>query len=348
MTTLEKQKEEPAEPEKQREKDINDKEEVNDNQENRTYVLSPPYIPPIPYSQRLKQTKQDTQYKKFMKVSDKLHIEIPFTKVVTQMPSYAKFLKDILTNNHKLDDPKPLECNAIAENKLAKKQKDPGSFSIPCVLGRYVIDKALLDLGASVSLMPLAVCERLDLAEMQPTKMSLQLADRSVKYLIGILEDILVRIRQLYIPTDFVIMDIKEDEEIPILLGRPLLSTAGAMIDVKRGKMTFKVGDEKVEFILSKFLKASTMDDSCCEIDIIDECIRKLDKEEHIEIIKLPSTPITEDDGFKSVTPYIDDSHNECLALTPDYMPSIKKPTIELKEPPKNLRYDYLMKNSTI
>ena len=87
--------------------------------------------------------------------------------------------------------------------------------------------------------MPLAVCRRLNLGELQPTKMSLQLADRSVKYHIGILEDILVKISHLYIPTDFVVMDIKEDEEIPILLGRPFLSTAGAIINVKKGKLTF-------------------------------------------------------------------------------------------------------------
>ena len=72
-------------------------------------------------------------------------------------------------------------------------------------------------------------------------------------------------------------MDIKEDDEIPILLGRPFLSTAGAIIDVKRGKMTFEVGDEKVKFILSKFLMAPAIDDSCYAIDIIDECIRELD-----------------------------------------------------------------------
>lgn len=130
--------------------------------------------------------------------------------------------------------------------------------------------------------MPLAVCNRLNLGEMQLTKMSLQLADRSVKYPIGILEDIPVRIFQLYIPTDFVVMDIQEDDKILILLGRPFLSTVGAIIDIKRGKMTLEVGDEKVEFILSKLLKASTIDDSCYVIDIIDECIRELDQENPI------------------------------------------------------------------
>ena len=141
--------------------------------DNQVYVPPPTYKPPIPYPQRLKQTKLDNQYKKFVKVIEKLHVKIPFTEVITQIPSYAKFLKDILTNKCKLDDPRPLECNSIAENKLDKKEKDPGRFSIPCVLGSHVIDKALLDLGASVSLMSLAVCNRLNLGDIQPTRMSL-------------------------------------------------------------------------------------------------------------------------------------------------------------------------------
>jgi hypothetical protein len=314
--------------------------EKGEEPKDKTYVPPPPYKPPIPYPQRLKQTQINKQYQKFIKVIEKLHVEIPFTEAITQIPSYAKFLKDILTNKRRLDDPKPLECNAISEDKLAKKDKDPGNFSIPCLLGNHVIEKAFLDLGASVSLMPLAVCERLNLGELQPTKMSLQLADRSVKYPIGILEDVPVRIGQLFIPTDFVVMDIKEDNDIPILLGRLFLSTAGAIIDVKKGKLTFEVGDEKIEFILSKFLMAPVMGDSCYALDIIDECVRELEQKEIIKTIKLPSTLIREDDDFKK--PYIDDNLYECLSLTSDPMPCPKKPTLELKELPKNLRYEFL------
>ncbi|XP_050919811.1 uncharacterized protein LOC127137387 [Lathyrus oleraceus] len=314
VTTSEKQAvEKLVEPVKPREEEVKDKKEVNGSQ---VYVLLPPYKPLVPYRQILKQTKQYTQYKKFVKVFEKLHVEIPFTKVITQIPSYAKFLKDILTNKSNLDDPKPLECNAIAENKVAKKEKDLERFSIPCVLGRHVIDKALLDLCASVSMMPLAVCNRLNLRDIQLTRMPLQLVDRSVKYPISMLEDIPDWIGQLYISIDVFVMDIKEDEDILILIGRPFLSTVGAIIDVKRVKMTFEVGDEKVEFIISKFLKATAIDASCCAIHIVDECIRELDKESPTETIKLPSTPIMEDDGFKSMTLYMDDSLYECLALT--------------------------------
>ncbi|XP_058751847.1 uncharacterized protein LOC131651514 [Vicia villosa] len=221
VTTPEKQVvEEPVDPEKQRAGEIKDTQYKKLKTLDKAYVPPPTYKPQIPYPQRLKQTK-DTQYKKFEKVIEKLHVEIPFTEAITQ---------------RKLEDPKPFKCNTIVENKLAIKQRDSRSLFIPRVLVSHVIDKALLDLGASVSLMPLAVCNRLNLRDMQPTRMSLQLGDRSIKYPIVILKDIQVRIGQLYIPTYFVITEIKEDEDIPILLGRPFLSTDGAMIVVKRGK----------------------------------------------------------------------------------------------------------------
>jgi hypothetical protein len=82
--------------------------EVKDKGEDKVYVPPSPYKPPIPYPQRLKQTKIDNQYKKFIKVIEKLHVEIPFTEAITQIPSFSKFLKDILTNKRRLHDPKPL------------------------------------------------------------------------------------------------------------------------------------------------------------------------------------------------------------------------------------------------
>jgi hypothetical protein len=168
--------------------------------------------------------------------------------------------------------------------------------------------------------------------------MSLQLADRSVKYHVGILEDIPVRIGQLFIPTEFVVMDIKEDDDIPILLGRPFLSTAGAIIDVRRGKLTFEVGDKKIEFILSKSLMAPIIGDAHYAIDIIDECIREFDQEE--PVIEPFSNPNENDDELKETEPHT----NECLDLTPDLSPNSQKPAQELKELPKNLRYEFLDK----
>lgn len=115
--------------------------------------------------------------------------------------------------------------------------------------------------------------------------------DHSFKYLVGILKDILVRIGQLYIPTDFIVMYIKEDSNILILLGRPFLATVGAIIDVTQGKITFEVGEKKIEFIISQFLKAQTIGDSCYFVNIIYECLKELLLEAPpIEKLVTPST----------------------------------------------------------
>ncbi|XP_050910047.1 uncharacterized protein LOC127123915 [Lathyrus oleraceus] len=248
------------------------------------------------------------------------------------MPLYVKFLKEILSNKKNLEDDEIVmltaECSSIIQNNMPYKLKDPGSFSIPCVIGEFIIDKALCDLGAIVSLIPLSTCEKLNLGELRPTKMSLQLADRSVKFTIGMLENVPVRIGQFYILTDFVIMDIKEDSHIPIILGRLFLATAGAIIEVKKGRLTFEVGEEKVEFLLAKFLQAPTIDDSCCFIDVINECVKEMEKEpsKYTEVLKIPTPHIFEDDNWRE--PYVDDSLIECLEITPNLIPCPNKPSI--------------------
>ena len=107
------------------------------------------------------------------------------------MPSYAKFLKEILSNKRKLEERETValteECSTTIQNKLVAKLKDPGSFSIPCLIGNVSINRALRDLRSSVSLMPLSLCKKLELREMRPTTISLQLVDRSVKYPVGVL-----------------------------------------------------------------------------------------------------------------------------------------------------------------
>ncbi|XP_050875711.1 uncharacterized protein LOC127079361 [Lathyrus oleraceus] len=104
--------------------------------------------------------------------------------------------------------------------------------------------------------------------------MSLQLANRFVKFLVGMLENVPVCIGQFYIPTVFMIMDIKEDSHISIILGKPFLATVEAIIDVKKERLTFEVEEEKVEFLLAKFQQAPAIDDSCCLLGVIDECVK--------------------------------------------------------------------------
>ncbi|XP_076929179.1 uncharacterized protein LOC143593433 [Bidens hawaiensis] len=168
------------------------------------------------------------------------------------MPKYAKFLKEVLSNKKKSEELSCVtlneECSAVLQNKLPKKMTDPGSFTIPCLIGSLSVSNALADLGASINLMPYFVFAKLDLGEPKPTRMSIQLVDRSVKYPRGIVENMLVKIDKFVFPVDFVILDMDEDKNVPLILGRPFLATARALIDVCTGRLTLRVGDEEVTF----------------------------------------------------------------------------------------------------
>lgn len=107
-------------------------------------------------------------------------------------------------------------------------------------------------MGTSVSIMPLSFCKCLNIGKPQLTTVSLQLADRSIIYPYGILEDIPVKVGDYYVSGDFIILEIEEDLQIPIILGHPFLATAGAIIDVKRGKIILEIGEEKVELMSSR------------------------------------------------------------------------------------------------
>ncbi|XP_041025441.1 uncharacterized protein LOC121265839 [Juglans microcarpa x Juglans regia] len=225
-----------------------------------------PYVPPIPFPQRLKQNKINQQFEKSLKVFRQLQINISFVDVLAQIPAYTKFLKEIMSKKRQLEDFETIalteECSAIIQNMLPPKLRDPGSFSIPCTIGDVNFSKALCDLGASVSLMPLSLSRKLGLKELKPSAISLQLADRSVKYPLGVLENVLIKINKFIIPVDFFVLEMEEDTEIPIILGRPFLATVGAVIDVKNGRL---VGEEEVEFNLFETSKHPSFSDHVLE-----------------------------------------------------------------------------------
>jgi len=226
-------------------------------------IVPTPYKPKIPFPQRLVKPNLDAQFKKFVDMLKKIYINVPFTEALSHMPLYEKNLKDILSKKRKIEDNETIaltrECSVVIQKKLPPKLKDPGSFSIPCVIGKETIEKAMYDLGSSVSLLLLSLLKMIGIGDFKPTKMTLQLADRSIIYLAGILEDILIRVGKIYIPADFVVVNIKEDSEIPILPGRSFLATAGAVINVKYGKIVFHVGDEKVEFEITNLIKGPSI-----------------------------------------------------------------------------------------
>ncbi|XP_073120081.1 uncharacterized protein [Henckelia pumila] len=166
-------------------------------------------------------------------------------------PSYAKFINEILSKKKKFAEFENValteECSANIQKKLPHNLKDPSSFTISCAIGVQFVGSALCDFGVSVNLMPISVYNKLGLTEMKPTRVISELADRSVKYPCVLVEDVLVKVDKLILPTDFFVLDI-EDYHVPINLGRPFLATGEAKIDVKKGELTMQVEEEKVTF----------------------------------------------------------------------------------------------------
>ena len=175
--------------------------------------------------------------------------------IIKQVPAYAKFLKDLCTIKKGLGIEKKAfltkQVSAIIQSRNPVKYKDPGSPTISVNIGGNCIDKSLLDLGASVNLLPYSLYKQLGLGELKPTNITLSLADRSVKIPKGIVEDVLVKIDKFYYPVDFVVLDTEpignEPNHVPIILGRPFLATANAIINFWNGVMQLTFGNMTLE-----------------------------------------------------------------------------------------------------
>ncbi|XP_050222479.1 uncharacterized protein LOC126672568 [Mercurialis annua] len=204
----------------------------------------------------------------------------PLADALREMPQYAKFLKDIITNKRSWDSdatvPIPEVCSSIILNDLPAKLKDPGSFSIPCTIGNMSSINCLCDLGASINLMPLTLFRTLCGDQtVKSTSMVLQLADHLLKRPFGIVEDVLVKVDEFIFPVDFVILNYAVDKECPMILGRPFLNTGRAFIDVHGGKLTLRIDEETVVFDMKKGMRGTIEEEDCMGIDVIDEIVEE-------------------------------------------------------------------------
>ena len=184
-------------------------------------------MPKAPYPERLQAPRSGGKLEDILEVFKQVQINISFLDAIQQLPSYAKFLKDLVTVKRKTNVPKKAfmteQVSAILQCKLPFKYKDPGCPTITCMIRASQIERALLDLGASVNLLPYSVYLQLGLGELKPTSMTLQLADRSVKIPRGIVEDVLIKVEKFYFPVDFIMLDTEPvqviESEIPVILG---------------------------------------------------------------------------------------------------------------------------------
>ncbi|XP_020232598.1 uncharacterized protein LOC109812941 [Cajanus cajan] len=191
------------------------------------------------------------------------------------MSSYARFMKELLTKKRKLSEDETVEleagCNTIIQRSLPQKSSDPRSFTLPVTIGNLSVGKAWLDLGTSINLMPLSMLQRIGDVEVRPTRMTLQLADRSIKYPHGIVEDLLVTVDKFFFPVDFIVMDMEEDSEVPLILGRPFMKTAKVIIDVDDGKLKVRVQGDEVNFNIFEAMKHPNDKKDFFRVDVMDE-----------------------------------------------------------------------------
>ncbi|XP_042415053.1 uncharacterized protein LOC122004195 [Zingiber officinale] len=192
------------------------------------------------------------EFQEHVNLFSKVEVNVPLLTMIKQIPKYARFLKDLCVHKKKL---KGNELISLGKNVSAliqpvpQKYEDPGLFTVPCEIGSSLFKDAMLDLGASINVMPKSVFQTLGIGPLLPTGVVIQLADRSQTHPAGVIEDVLVKVRELIFPADFYILDMEGDclaSRSPLILGRPFLKTARTKIDVHAGTLSMEIGDTVV------------------------------------------------------------------------------------------------------
>ncbi|CAN6580944.1 unnamed protein product [Malus baccata var. baccata] len=327
----------------------------------------------VPFPSRFKQTKKEEAEKDILETFRKVQVNIPLLDAIKQVPRYAKFLKELCTTKKRISNKEVVQVSenvsAVLQRKLPPKCKDPGSFTIPCVIGNTKFEHAMLDLGASINVMPYSIYASMNLGELKNDGVIIQLADRSNAYPKGVLEDVLVQVDNLIFPADFYVLEMEDSPNVtplPILLGRPFMKTARTKIDVFKGTLTMEFDGEIINFNISEAMKFPKDDHSCFSIDILDELAQ--DYLDMLEDDPLETT-ITQGFGTKPNMAVPNDEHAELVAAleslpkhhgklsnpipipvsTNMLLPSvIQAPVLELKPLPDHLKYAFLGEEETL
>lgn len=325
---------------------------------------------PAPFLQRLVPLHKDKHQSEILEIFKQVRINIPLLDAIQQIPTYAKFLKDLCTVKRKLNMQKKAflteQVSAIIQNNTPPKYKDPGSPTIACVIGSSKIGQALLDLGSSVNLLPYNVYEQLGLGELKPTSIILQLADRSIKMPRGVVEDVLVQVDKFFYPVDFVVLDVhltpKSSFQAPVILGRPFLATSNALINCRSGVLKLSFGNMTLELNIFNLCRQPQDLEDAQEVNLVESILEEeaylayqptdlLFELENICDLIIDDTPIDISPVFNAEKKFETKWRPKFEELTPlivSLKPSADEiPTLELKPLPSNLKYAFLGLDST-
>ncbi|XP_057791064.1 uncharacterized protein LOC131008188 [Salvia miltiorrhiza] len=238
--------------------------------------------PIIFFPGRMAKEQEKEELTELVKILKKVEVNMPLLVALRSMPRCAKFLKELCTRNVKYTDDAKFHVgesvSAVLQRDMPIKCRDPGMFYIPCVIGTMKVDKAMLDLGASINVMPLSMYQDLEIGPLKPTRVVIQLADRSNVYPEGILEDVLVKVEELIFPADFYILDMgKSKVRDPVmLLGRQFLKTSRTLIDCDTGKLTCQYEGDTVTFDIYNAMKHPADTEMVKSVDIIDRVVEEV------------------------------------------------------------------------
>nr|GEV54947.1 DNA-directed DNA polymerase [Tanacetum cinerariifolium] len=283
--------------------------------------------PTIPYLSRLNdqklREKATNQMEFFFHIFYDLHFDISFADALLLMPKFASIIKSLLANKDKLFKlakvPLNENCSAMLLKKLPEKLGDSGKFLNPCDFLGMEVCLALADLGASINLTLLSIWKKLSLPELTPTRMTLELADRSITHPKGVAEDVFVKVGKFHFPTDFVVVDFEADPRFPLILGRSFLRTGRALIDVYGEEITLRYNPKSSSPTLVSDDLISESDS--CKVPIVKSSSPTL-------------TPFRESDFFLDENEDFLNSKEKSFVEEP--------PELELKELPSHLEYAFL------
>nr|GEW64932.1 reverse transcriptase domain-containing protein [Tanacetum cinerariifolium] len=346
-----------------------------------------PY-PSILQKEKLRE-KDDILAAKFMEIFRDLHFELSFADALVHMPKFALMFKKLLNNKDKLIEltktPLNENCSVVVMKKLPEKLGDPGRFLIPCDSLEFDNCLALADLGASINLMSLSIWKKLRLPTLNDTKMVLELADQTISKPTGVAENVFVKVGKFYFPADFVVLDFVVNPRVPLILGRPFLSTAHALIDVYEGEiilrhddqsLTLKCGDTpSISYNNFQSLNKVDLTDATCKeysqevlgfADVVSDndfylkeiknCLNDDSNSKEIEdsefdmerVILILEALLNSDPEppLPNQKHYFPEAHNDLKVVEPKNQSSDDEPPeVELKELPPHLEYAFLGDN---
>ncbi|RDX68298.1 hypothetical protein CR513_52736, partial [Mucuna pruriens] len=283
----------------------------------------------------------------------KVEINIPLLDAIKQIPKYAKFLKELCVHKRrKMKGSMEIGgvVSALTRNDefivgtsrtLPRKCRDPGIFFIPCTIGECTFANAMLDLGASINVMPTSIYRSLNFGDLEPTRMIIQLANRSIVQPLGVLEDVLVQVNELIFPADFYVLDMEDEtsgKESTLILGRPFLMTARTNIDVHAGTLSMEFGDTLVQFNIFEAMKHPTKDHSLFGIDAIEELYAYLDNAQQFPVIIANNLRQEQEDKLLEVLRQHKKAIGWKLSDLPGINPSICMHRILMEEEVKPIR----------